>query len=73
MLDNIQKLKDILCRYGVDYLLVNATNQWLEEEARLEENDRYLLTGFKGDTGDALITKEFEIYLFVDGRYHIQA
>ena len=73
MFDNIQKLKDILCRYGVDYLLVNATNQWLEEEARLEENDRYLLTGFSGDTGDALITKEFEIYLFVDGRYHIQA
>ena len=38
----------------------------------LSENARYVLTGFSGSTGDALITKN-GIYLFVDGRYHTQA
>lgn len=38
----------------------------------MSENARYTLTGFTGSTGDALVTND-KIYLFVDGRYHIQA
>lgn len=57
---------------GIDYLLVNSTNKYLVEYPKLSENARYTLTGFTGSTGDALITKD-GIYLFVDGRYHIQA
>lgn len=68
-----EKLKSLLNYYNVDFLLINATNEWLEEEAELEENSRYILTNFKGDTGDAIITKDYKIYLCVDGRYHIQA
>lgn len=62
----------ILTDNGLDYLLVNSTNKYLVEYPELSENARYTLTGFSGSTGDALITKD-NIYLFVDGRYHIQA
>ena len=65
-------MKDLLKNLGIDYLLVNSTNKYLVEYSALSENARYVLTGFSGSTGEALVTPE-NIYLFVDGRYHIQA
>ena len=59
--------------FGVDYLLVNTTNQFLLEYAPIEENSSYKLTGFTGDTGDSLLSSDGHIFLFVDGRYHAQA
>lgn len=56
----------------LDYLLVNSTNEFLVEYNDLQRNSRYYLTGFSGSTGDALVSKD-KIYLFVDGRYHVQA
>lgn len=56
----------------INYLLVNSTNEFLVEYNTLNQNSRYKLTGFSGSTGEALVTPE-TIYLFVDGRYHIQA
>lgn len=56
----------------ISYLLVNSTNEFLIEYNTLAQNSRYKLTGFTGSTGEALVTPE-TIYLFVDGRYHIQA
>ena len=58
---------------GVDYLLVNATNKFLLEYAPIEENSCHNLTGFTGDTGDALVLPSGKVKLFVDGRYHTQA
>ena len=65
-------IDDFLKNNGIDCLLVNSTNEFLVEYNSLEENSRYHLTGFSGSTGDALITPD-GIFLFVDGRYHIQA
>lgn len=56
----------------LDYLLVNSTNKFLVEYNTLDANSRYKLTGFSGSTGDALVSPD-KCYLFVDGRYHIQA
>lgn len=56
----------------IDYLLVNSTNKFLVEYNSLQENSRYHLTNFSGSTGDVLMSMN-EIFLFVDGRYHIQA
>ncbi len=53
-------------------LLVNSTNEFLVEYNTLAQNSRYKLTAFSGSAGEALVTPE-TIYLFVDGRYHIQA
>ncbi len=68
----IKTLRKILEDNNLEAILINSTNEYLVEYNRLEENLRYEVTGFSGSTGDALITKD-DIYLFVDGRYHIQA
>ncbi len=66
-------MQDFLKQNNLDYLIINSTNKFLVEYNVLEENSRYYLTGFTGSTGDALVTREGNIYLFVDGRYHEQA
>ena len=68
----IDTLRNYIEQNNLDAMLVNSTNEFLVEYNTLEENSRYLLTGFTGSTGDAVVTKD-EVYLFVDGRYHIQA
>ena len=65
-------MNNLLKDLGINYLLVNSTNEYLVEYSALSENARYTLTGFSGSTGDALLTED-NIYLFVDGRYHTQA
>ena len=71
-MDNIAAVREFMSSNDIDYLLVNSTNEFLVEYNTLEENSRYKLTNFSGSTGDALVTPD-SIYLFVDGRYHIQA
>ena len=68
----ISIIRNFMNEQGLNFLLINSTNKYLVEYAPLEENSRYFLTGFSGSTGDALVTPD-KIYLFVDGRYHIQA
>lgn len=68
----INKIRNFINKEQIDCLLVNSTNELLVEYNSLAENSRYNLTHFTGSTGDAVITKD-SIYLFVDGRYHIQA
>lgn len=68
----IQELRSFMKKEGIDIFVVNATDEYLNEYIELEQNPRYLLTGFSGSTGDAVVTKD-QIFLFVDGRYHIQA
>lgn len=69
MLDVLRKF---LKNNGIDALLINSTNEYLVEYNSLEENARYIVTKFSGSTGDAVLTND-NLYLFVDGRYHIQA
>lgn len=65
-------LRKFMLDENIDCLLVNSTNEFLMEYNSLQNNSRYKVTGFSGSTGDALITFD-NVYLFVDGRYHIQA
>ena len=69
ILNNIRKF---ITANNLDCVLVNSTNEFLEEYTPLSENARYILTEFSGSTGDAVVTAD-NVYLFVDGRYHIQA
>lgn len=69
---SINLIRNFMKEQNINYLLVNSTNKYLVEYCPLEENSRYKLTGFSGSTGDVLVTND-NIYLFVDGRYHIQA
>ena len=65
-------IQNFLKEHNLDCLLLNTTNEFLVEYNTLQENSLYKLTGFSGSTGQALVTSE-KIFLFVDGRYHIQA
>lgn len=69
---NLTVIKNFMADKNLNYLLVNSTNQFLVEYNTLKENSRYKLTKFSGSTGEALVSPD-KIYLFVDGRYHIQA
>lgn len=68
----LARLRAFIKENQIDAMLVNSTNEYLVEYNTLEENARYQITGFSGSTGDAVITLD-KVYLFVDGRYHIQA
>lgn len=72
MINAAGKIREFMKEQKINFLLVNSTNKYLEEYTPLEENSRYLLTDFSGSTGDVLVTQD-TVYLFVDGRYHIQA
>ncbi len=65
-------IRKFMQEQNLQYLIVNTTNEFLVEYNTLEENSVYKLTNFSGSTAHALVTPE-TIYLFVDGRYHIQA
>lgn len=71
-MDNLAVIRNFMADNGLNYLLVNSTNEFLVEYNTLEENSRYKITNFSGSTGEALVTPD-AVYLFVDGRYHIQA
>ena len=53
-------------------LIVRSTDDYLNEYVPREKNLRYLLSNFSGSTGDMIITHT-KVFLFVDGRYHVQA
>ncbi len=57
---------------GLDALIVRGTDGYLSEYVPARESTRVWLTGFTGSTGDALVTAD-GAWLFVDGRYHVQA
>ncbi len=71
-MDYIKVIHQFLIDEKIDYLLINSTNEFLVEYNDLEYNSRYKLTGFTGSTGEALASLD-NVFLFVDGRYHIQA
>ena len=68
----IKKIRIFMKKEKLNFLIVFSTDKYLNEYVDLKENARYLLTGFSGSTGDALVTPT-DIFLFVDGRYHLQA
>lgn len=68
----IKRLREFIKEKNAQALLVNSTNEFLVEYNKLDNNSRYLLTGFSGSSGDVLLTLN-NVYLFVDGRYHQQA
>jgi Xaa-Pro aminopeptidase len=68
----LEKLRDFMKRENLDFFIVSATDEYLNEYISLNENSRYVITGFSGSTGVAFVTMN-DVFLFVDGRYHLQA
>lgn len=57
----------------VDGLYLSSFDRHLSEYVPVLESLRQMATGFTGSVAEALICKDGEVYLFVDGRYHEQA
>lgn len=68
----IEKTRLFMKNEKINFLIIFSTDKYLNEYSALEENARYVLTGFSGSAGDALVTPK-DVFLFVDGRYHLQA
>ncbi len=67
----MEKYKKIFKKYDVDAILLQSFDDFTIQHIPKSELTR--ITGFSGTAGEAVITREGKIYLFVDPRYHIQA
>jgi Xaa-Pro aminopeptidase len=68
-----EKINKYLLNHKIDAFYISGSDFTLSEYVPLHDNLRYLLTGFKGSTGETLLIPNKGIFLFVDGRYHLQA
>ena len=68
---NLKAFQKLLKDRDIDFALVFSNDEFLKECSDLNNNARYLLSGFTGTAGDMLVSQK-EAFLFVDGRYHIQ-
>ena len=68
--ERLKKLKSIFKKYNLDGYVVPKNDEFFSE---FSNKDRLnVISNFKGSAGCAVILKN-ENYLFVDGRYSIQA
>ena len=66
----IEKLKKNFNLYGIDGYVIPKNDEFFSEYA--QKNRLQLISNFTGSAGYAVILKK-KNYLFVDGRYTIQA
>ena len=69
--NNLKIFQKFLRDTKTDFALVVSNDEFLKECSDLNQNARYLLSGFTGTAGDMLVSQN-EAFLFVDGRYHLQ-
>lgn len=70
--ENLESLKKELVNNKITAILIRSTDRYLNEYVPKHASIRYMLTGFDGSMGDAIITQN-KAFLFVDGRYELQA
>ncbi len=70
---NLDAARRWMVEEGLDLLVVTSADRYLNEYTPLEDNHRYLLSGFTGSTALLLVRAEDRARLYVDGRYHLQA
>ncbi len=71
--ENFNKLSSYLASIDVEALYLSGSDYYLSEYTAKEDSLRNYLTPFSGSTAEVLIIPAKKIYLFVDGRYHLQA
>ena len=68
----IKKLKNLFKKYEIDGYIVPKNDEYFNEYVNSSKDILRFITNFSGSAGFALILKN-KNYLFVDGRYTIQA
>ena len=68
----LSELQKDLIKNNADAIIVTRNNMFLGQDILEEENKVKELSGFSGSAGNLLIFRD-KIFLFVDGRYELQA
>ena len=68
----MKSLKKLLKRYKVDGYIIPKNDEYFNEYVHPSKDRLKFISGFSGSAGFAIILKN-KNYLFVDGRYTIQA
>ena len=68
----ISKIQQKLIENGIDSLIINRTDEFLNEYIPPDAERLYWITNFSGSAGRAIISQNTST-LFVDGRYTFQA
>ena len=71
-MEKINKLKNKFKEFNLDGYLIPKNDEFFNEYVPLHQDDLQYITNFSGSYGLALILKKNN-FLFVDGRYTIQA
>ena len=68
----IENLKILLKKYNIDGYIVPKNDEYFNEYIHYSEDKLKFITNFSGSAGFAIVFKD-KNYLFVDGRYTVQA
>ena len=71
-MEKISKLKKIIKEYRIDGYIIPKNDEFFSEYVPENKDNLKYISNFSGSYGFALILKN-ENYLFVDGRYSLQA
>ena len=69
---NLEEIQNKLKLSDIDAYIVSYGNKFIGQDVLLTEHKIFSLCGFDGSAGAMMVTKN-EVYLFVDGRYELQA
>ena len=71
-MNSLQKIQTWMKDYSIDVFIINRTDEFLGEYTASYAERLQWISNFSGSSGKAIISRE-KAYLFVDGRYTIQA
>ena len=71
-MEKIKKLRNLLKKYNLDGYVIPKNNEFFGEYVQSNEDNLKYISNFTGSAGFAIILKK-KNYIFVDGRYTIQA
>ena len=71
-MEKIKKLRNLLKKYNLDGYIIPKNNEFFGEYVQSNEDNLKYISNFTGSAGFAIILKK-KNYIFVDGRYTIQA
>ena len=71
-MEKIKKLRKLFETFNIDGYIVPKNDEFFSEYTDLEKDNLKYISNFSGSFGLGLILKK-ENYLFVDGRYTLQA
>ena len=71
-MEKINKLRNLFKNYNIDGYIIPKNNRFFNEYNSSDEDNLKYISNFTGSAGFAIILKN-KNYIFVDGRYTIQA